>query len=669
MTAVFGDVVNSTALAASMDPEDWTEIINDAFSRMSQVIYRYEGTIARLMGDAILAFFGAPVAHEDDPERAVRCALDMVSSIARLGSELRGRGLEFGIRAGVNTGPVVVGTVGSDLMYEYTAMGDAVNVAARMQSAARPGTVLVTAATFGFIAPLFDAVELDPLTVKGKAEPIVAYEVSGPKDAPGSVRGLAGLASAMVGRDDDMAALEAVTRAVGAGRGRAACIIAEPGVGKTRLIGELRPRALHAGLGWAEVRCVPYGRSLPYHLVGRLVRALVGVGPTAGDAATTEALEARVGDMLGADAPDVILYLQHLLGVGLSEGSSQRIAATDPALLQGRYFASLRQVLRATTARAPLAVVCDDLHWADPASTEVLAEILALATELPLLVLMAARPDRDSDGWHLVTMARDLFGGALTEISLQPLTRDDSRALIANLLDVESLPAPTRDLILERAEGNPFFVEEIIRTLIDRGAVARSGAGWVAGKGIEAFEVPGNLQGLLLARIDRLEDDAKRVLRVASVMGRRFSLPALERAMAVEGAQPVGPAVGALEAAGLVRLVAVEPEVEYVFRHILIRETAYGSLLKQDRKRLHSRVADACRRSIERRRRRWHRCSPCTSMGPARRSGPSPSCSRRPRGMRTTGPELPTSARWRTSTRSRKRRNADGSASRRWSVR
>jgi class 3 adenylate cyclase len=349
VTVVFADVVNSTVLTASMDPEDWTEIVNDAFKRMSEVIYRYEGTIARLMGDGILAFFGAPVAHEDDPERAIRCALDMIATIDDLGTELRGtRGIEFGIRAGINTGPVVVGTVGSDLMYEYTAMGDAVNIASRMESAARPGRVLVTAATFRFVAPLFDAVELEPLTVKGKSAPVVAFEISGPKETPGRTRGLAGIASAMVGRDKELATLGDLVEAVRAGRGRAACVIGDPGLGKTRLIGELRPRATDAGIVWVEGRCVSYGRSLPYHLIARLVRSFIGVGPTAHEAETRQALEARIGDLLGADAPTAILYLEHLLGLALTRERAERVESIDPVFLQGRYAQTLRQVIRAT---------------------------------------------------------------------------------------------------------------------------------------------------------------------------------------------------------------------------------------------------------------------------------------------------------------------------------
>ncbi|HEV8654228.1 MAG TPA: adenylate/guanylate cyclase domain-containing protein [Candidatus Limnocylindria bacterium] len=594
VSAVLADVVNSTVLTASMDPEDWIEIINDAFSRMSQVIYRYEGTIARLMGDGILAFFGAPVAHEDDPERAVRCALDMIATIDDLGTELRrARGIEFGIRVGVNTGLVVVGTVGSDLMYEYTAMGDAVNVAARMESAARPGTVLVTETTFRFIAPLFDAVELEPLSVKGKSEPVVAFEIIGPKHAPGRTRGIVGLGSAMVGREKELATLDELVAVVRAGRGRAACVIGEPGLGKTRLIGELRPRATGAGVVWAEGRCVSYGRSLPYHLVGRLVRSLIGVGPTADDAETRGALEARIGELLGADSPNAILYLGHLLGLELTREDLERVTSIDPVFLQGRYAQTMRQVIRATTAHAPLALVCDDVHWADSASVELLADLMALANELPLLVLVACRPEQDAAGWRLVTMARDLFADVLAEIRLQPLSAEESRALIGNLLDVTSLPAHVRTFILQRAEGNPFFVEEIIRMLIDRGALAPSAAGWAATKGIEAVEIPDTIQGLLLARIDRLADEPKRVLRVASVMGRRFSLPLLERMMTSEHPTAIAPQIGALEAAGLVRIAAVEPAVEYLFRHILVQEAAYGSLLKQERRRLHAAVADA----------------------------------------------------------------------------
>jgi class 3 adenylate cyclase len=281
VTALFADVVGSTSLAESMDPEEWTQILNGAFEVMSQAIHRYEGTIAKLLGDAILAFFGAPVTHEDDPQRAVRAALDLIASIRAYGAPLRESGIDLQVRVGINTGPVVVGNVGSDLRYEYTAMGDAVNVAARMQTAADPGSIIVTEATYRFVAPLVDATDLGPLEVKGKSEPVRAYEVRGLRATAGALRGLgaAGLESPMVGRDAPLRALVGAFEAVRQGGvGRAALIIGEPGIGKSRLIAELRRATEDADqpATWVEGRCLSYGQGLPYHLLGDIVRSLIG---------------------------------------------------------------------------------------------------------------------------------------------------------------------------------------------------------------------------------------------------------------------------------------------------------------------------------------------------------------------------------------------------------
>ncbi len=249
VTALFVDVVGSTSLAEQIDPEDWTVIINEAFDLMSQAVFRYEGTIAQLQGDALLAFFGAPVAHEDDPERAIFAALDMLESIEEFARQLKAdQGIEFHIRAGVNSGPVMVGNVGSDLRYEYTALGDAVNVAARMQTAAQPGTVLITEMTRRLTGDTFDLEDLGPIDVKGKSEPVHAFRVLGRKVDPARRRGLesVGLDSPMVGRDAPLARLSDAFGVVRAGRGRIAFIVGEPGIGKSRLIAELR-RAVTAG--------------------------------------------------------------------------------------------------------------------------------------------------------------------------------------------------------------------------------------------------------------------------------------------------------------------------------------------------------------------------------------------------------------------------------------
>ncbi len=507
LTVLFSDIVDSTAIAERMDPEDWTAIVNEAFDRMSRAIRRYDGTIARLMGDAILAFFGAPVAHEDDPERAIRAGLDLIASIETLSARVqREQGVPLRVRVGINTGPVLVGTVGTDMAREYTAMGDAVNVAARMQSAARPGTVLVTAATYAFVAPIVDASDAGALELKGKSEPVRAYEIAGIRAGGASSRGLAGIQSPMVGRDEQLARLRSLFTIVRAGRGRVACVLGEPGIGKSRLLAELRADVMRddARTLWIQGHCLSYGQGMPYHLVLDVVRSLLGVTASASDAELRAALERTTKDALGEGWADAYAYLGHLLSITLEPEMAARLAGLE----------------------------MEAVHWADPSSADAIGQLLPLANELPMLIIATSRLDRGAPGWHLVVQARDMFGDAFTELSLSPLSGEESRELVANLLAIESLPAAVRDFILDKAEGNPFFVEEVVRMLISRGAIERQGERWVATAKVDEVEIPDTLQGLLLARIDRLPDDARRALRVASVIGRQFPVSVLAQLLA-----------------------------------------------------------------------------------------------------------------------------------------
>jgi class 3 adenylate cyclase len=552
VTALFADVVGSTTLAEQMDPEDWTAMINEAFDLMSGAVFRYEGTIAQLQGDAMLAFFGAPVAHEDDPERAVLAALDMLAATEEFARQLKAtHGIDFRIRAGVNTGPVMVGNVGSDLRYEYTALGDAVNVAARMQAAAQPGTILMTETTRRLAGDVFETEDLGAIEVKGKTEPVHAFLVSGLKAAPAGRRGLAavGLDSPMVGRDEPLRRLEVLFEVVRAGRGRVAFVVGEPGIGKSRLLAELQARATLAAPGaqgpspaaasapaadavvtWVEGRCVSYGRNLPYHLLIDIVRSVLEIPFVASEAETRATLDRQLASLLSDrewDA-DTAPYLAHLLALPLRPDEAER-ANLEGATIQARYVAAAHRLLRALAARGPVVLVCEDLHWADPASIEVVRQLLPLASQLPILFLAALRADTDSPGWALIGQARELFGDALADLRLEPLSEAESRALVANLLEIESLPDHVRGVILSRAEGNPFFVEEVVRMLIERGVIVARGDQWVATGDIGTVEIPETLHGLLLARIDQLPASAKRSLRVAAVIGRQFPLRVLER--------------------------------------------------------------------------------------------------------------------------------------------
>jgi class 3 adenylate cyclase len=540
VTALFVDVVGSTALLEQMDPEDWTEIINEAFDLMSAAVFRYEGTIAQLQGDAMLAFFGAPVAHEDDPERAVLAALDMIAAVEELTRELKvARDIDFRIRAGIDTGPVLVGNVGSDLRYEYTALGDAVNVAARVQAIAEPGSVLITGAAHRLLSGQFDVRDLGQIEVKGKTEPVHILQVLGRRSEAGPRRGLdaIGIQSPMVGRDEHLQTLIGLLEIVRAGRGRLCFLLGEPGIGKSRLLAELKRLVVddhHDGTAapvWIEGRCVSYGRSLPYHLLLDIVRALLALPPMPRDGASArEAFDRQLAALLGDEASDIAPYLAHLMELPLRADEADR-ANGEPEQMQSRYAASVHRLLRALSRRGPVVLVCEDVHWADPASVEVLRQVLPLAAQLPVLLIGSMRLETDSPGWALLANARTSFGPALTEIDVRPLSEYESRELVANLLVIESLPDRVRDLILERADGNPFFVEEVVRMLIEHGSIEHHDDRWVAADGIDAVEIPDTLHGLLLARIDQLPDDARRSLRIAAVIGRRFPLRVLEQVL------------------------------------------------------------------------------------------------------------------------------------------
>ena len=535
VTALFVGVFDATGLSEAVGPEEWAAIMNSALDRFYPAVYRYEGSIARLLGDALLAFFGAPVAHEDDPARAVRAALDLVEIARDYSSLLRERhGIDFAVRIGLNTGPVIVGRVGSDLRFEYVPMGGTVNLAARMQAAARPMSILISEQTHSFVAPLFDMQDGGPVRVKGQATPLRSYQVLSAKSDPGTVRGLVGLESPMVGRESELASLLHLCEAVQAGLGRAALVMGEPGLGKTRLIAEWKmavesDRQSHGLMPrWIEGRCLSYGQGLAYHLLIDLLRSVLGVQDGAEEPETRAALQNLTHELFGTHWLEVYPYLGHLLLLKLDDEALARVQPLDPQALQTQYLAALRQLLQALTQQQPLVVVLEDLHWADPSSIELLVRLLPMVSRVPMLLCMVTRPERDAPSWKLVTAAREAMGGSLTEISLGALSEDDSRQLVANLLKIEALPEKTRSQILKKAEGNPFFVEEIVRMLIDRGAIVRREGGWTAGTEIDSVEIPDNLEGLLMARIDRLPDEAKHILRVAAVIGRQFPLRVLE---------------------------------------------------------------------------------------------------------------------------------------------
>lgn len=538
VTVLHVDVVKSTAIAEEIGDEAWAAVMTGVYDRFAQVIYLYEGTIARLLGDALVAFFGAPVMHEDDPIRAIRAALDLLTIAKDYANEVRREyGVDFAVRACLNTGPVVIGPVGSDLRYDFTPVGGVVNLAARIKFTAHPMSVLISEKTYPFVSPVFECVDLGFIEVKDRREPVRVYQVLESKAIPESVRGLAGFESPMVGREAELASLLMLCDAVRAGLGRAVLITGEPGIGKTRLIQEWKTAVMAETpvpvSQWVEGRCLSYGHGLAYHLITDLLYSIIGLSKAASEPETHLALLSLLEDLFGkaetsAEIQEVYPYLGRLLSLKLEGDALEQVQSLDPQTLQTRYVFALRKLFLGMTSHQPLVLILEDLHWADPSSVELLTKLLPTASSAPLLFCLVTRAERDSPGWKLVNAVREILGGSLTEISLEALSDAESRQMVANLLEVEALPEKTRALILRKSEGNPFFVEEVIRMLIDRNAIIQKNGDWVAGENIEQIEIPDNLQGLLLARVDRLPEDVRHTLRVAAVIGRQFPVKVLE---------------------------------------------------------------------------------------------------------------------------------------------
>jgi class 3 adenylate cyclase len=593
VTVLFADVVNSTGLAENLDPEDWTEIMNGAFEHLTGPIHRYEGTVARLMGDGMLAFFGSPAAHEDDPQRAVLAALDIVEAIRAYGGFLkRSRQLDFSVRIGINTGPVVVADVGSAVAMEVTAMGDAVNTAARMQQTAAPGTVQLSAETYRLVAPLFDVKPLGNIDVKGKSGPLPTYQVVGLKPEPERLRGR-GVVAPLIGRDGELAQLKQAADQLREGRGQIVCLIGEAGLGKSRLLAELRQYWLDQSdpFSWDVMYGVPYDATRPFGLFQNYARGMFGIHLDD----TAEAIHQKVAAAFrAAGATDESMALCSVAMERVIAAKVLHEAKEFPAeTVKQDIYDIMYPAFRQACLNGPMICMVDDLQWADPASVDLLVRLLDLTDEVPLMILCAFRPERQSPAWQMKLKAETDFPHRYTEIMLRPLGAGDSDALVSALLQVTDLPGELHDLIARKTEGNPYFIEEVIRSLIDQGAIeqAPDGLRWREGAEISSITIPDSLQTLLMARIDRLDQEAKSTLQMASVIGRSFYYRILQAIS--DSALAVDRHLHALERVELLREAGRTPELEYIFKHELARDAAYATILNRKRREFHLRVAEA----------------------------------------------------------------------------
>ncbi len=590
VTILFCDVAGSTQAASHLDPEEWAEIINGGFARMIEPVYRYEGTVARLMGDGLLAFFGAPIAHEDDPQRAILAGLEITRATLEYAIEVRQRwGIEFNIRVGINTGLVVVGDIGSDLRLEYSALGDAINLAARMEQTALPGSVQVSEATYQLVAPLFEVETIENLQVKGRDELLVAYRILGRKAAPARLRGIRGLDAPMIGRQAQMEALLAAAANLREGRGQVVSVMGEAGLGKSRLVSEFSQN-LQAFWQeppiWLEGRSFSYETATPFAPFGDLLRRYFSL---AADMPPATQLE-RIKSMLPVDSQELAASLATLLGLPLEGEDADRVRYLEPMFLRMQLFQSIYRFVELLARSHPVVLYLDDLHWADRTSLDLLTSLLELTSRHALMILVAFRPRMDEPSWEFHENTARAFSQGYLSLPLAPLDESQARQLVASLLEIEDLPPAVRLKILEKAEGNPFFLEEVIRSLLDGGLIVRRDDHWQATREIQNIEFPTTLVGVITARLDRLEDGVRQILQAASVIGREFSAEILADLLA--SPETLEPALLELQRREYVRS-RTNQQGSYIFKHVLTQEAAYNSILLSNRRELHRRTAES----------------------------------------------------------------------------
>jgi class 3 adenylate cyclase/tetratricopeptide (TPR) repeat protein len=579
VTVLFVDVSGFTSLSERLDPEDVHGLMARAFDLMLEEVHRYEGTVNQFLGDGIMALFGAPIAHEDHAQRAVHAALGIRKRLEALRQDLqRERGLRFEVRQGLNTGLVVVGSIGSDLRMDYTAVGDTTNVAARLQQAADPGRIVISEGTHRLVSGYFHLRPLEPLALKGKAETVGAWEVVAARQTRSRLeveaeRGL----TPFVGREPELTLLIDRFEQARAGQGQVVFIAGEPGIGKSRLLLEFRQRLGDAAT-WVEGRAMSFGRSIAFHPLIDLLKHTFRLEETDDEAAIVGKIEASVL-RLGDDLRPTLPWLRYLLAV---DPGDPAVGALDPQLRRAELFHAVRRLLLRAAQVRPQVVVYEDAHWMDQATEEyidLMADSIATSRVLTVLTYRPGyAPPFGERTYH-------------TRIALRTLSGEDSAQMARAMLAAEALPEDLQTLIAQKAEGNPFFVEEVVKSLQEIGALRRQGEGYVLARRLDEILVPDTIQDVIMARIDRLEDAPKRTLQVAAVIGREFTQRLLARLADIQARTE--DYVRTLKALELIYEKRLFPELAYMFKHALTHDVAYNSLLVQRRRELHDQIARA----------------------------------------------------------------------------
>jgi predicted ATPase/class 3 adenylate cyclase len=616
VTILACDTVGSSLLAEQMDPEEFLDLMNRMFDTILSPIFNYGGYLARLEGDGFKAFFGAPESHEDDPLRAVQAGLEIQVAARRLAVQFAEEEnvSGFAVRVGVHTDHVVVGPVGTKDVVEYTAMGIGIVLATRLESIARPGTVLISQATYRLVKPYVEVVPLGPTKVKGRTEPVRVFEVTG-LHSPIDVDQALSVHSPLVNRKVELAILrKAVTGLVKDARGldltespgNIVLIVGEAGVGKSRLVNHAHDELTkaHPELIWLKGRALTQGQGA-FGVLADLLRRYLGISADDRMADMMSKLRhritqlfpaspqtARLGSERSEEAEELIPHLANLLSLHLEGEAAQRINNLDPEGQERQMFRTLRRLFERLSRDGPLVLALDDLQWVDDGSIRLITDLMHLTDEHPILLMFSFRPEAEAACLHLRNIARRDYTRNSTELLLHGLSPAASDELIENLIkspSEEDLPEHIRALIRDRSGGNPLFIEEVVRSLIDRQVLEHSNGRWQVIDDVPANYIPETLHGVIAARLDRLDPQSRHTLQVAAVIGRTFSSRILEAI--IHDNSHLSRHLAHLQQAELIRERRRGVEQEYVFTHTLTQQLAYETLLRRQRRDYHRRVA------------------------------------------------------------------------------
>ena len=581
VTVLFADLKGSMELLADRDPEEARQLLDPVLERMMAAVHRYEGTVNQVMGDGIMALFGAPLAHEDHAVRACYAALAMQDAIRRYSEEVRRtHGVEVQIRVGLNSGEVVVRAISNDLHMDYSAIGETTHLAARMEQLAPPGTIRLTATTLRLVEGLIRVTALGPVPVKGLTAPVEVFDVMGASALrhrlqAAAARGL----TPFVGRQSELDFVQRALTQARAGQGQVVALVGEAGVGKSRLVYEIVHS--HRTQGWRvlETASASYGKATPYFPVIELLKRYAQVEERDDPRTIRAKVSGQVltlGDALQPALPALLALLDAL-------PADSPLATADPSRRRQRTLEALKQVLLRESQVQPLLLVCEDLHWIDAETQALLDSLVESLPTAPLLLLINYRPEYQHS-WGSKTF--------YTQLRLDPLPPVSAEGLLQALLGDDPSLTPLQRLLIERTAGNPFFLEESVRTLEESQVLIGERGAYRLVQALPGNQMPATVQAVLAARIDRLPPEEKQLLQTAAVIGLEVPRPLLQ-AMAEMSADAMNRGLAHLQAAEFLYETRLFPEQAYTFKHALTHEVAYGGLLHERRRALHARIVAA----------------------------------------------------------------------------